>query len=163
MPWQCRFAHAAYPAGMRSNPAGRPRARGGFSVLELLTVLAVLALLMAIALPRMRAIADRSAVRNAGRDARMAFSFAQRRAVALGLHVAVWIDTTAQTMVVGDAGGSMLTRALGAAYGVSLASTRDSMAYTPLGLAWGAANLTLVVRRGDAADTVSISRVGRVK
>ena len=106
---------------------------------------------------------NRSAVRNAARDARQAFSFAQRRSVSLGLRVAVWIDTAARTIVVGDADGSMLTRALGAAYGVSVMSTRDSMAYTPLGLAWGAANLTLVVQRGDAADTVTISRVGRIK
>ena len=128
-----------------------------------MTVLTRLAIVFAIAMPRVRAIGDRSAVRNAARDARQAFSFAQRRSVSLGLQVAVWIDTAARTIVVGDADGSMLTRALGAAYGVSVMSTRDSMAYTPLGLAWGAANLTLVVQRGDAADTVTISRVGRIK
>lgn len=137
--------------------------RRAFAFVELLVAMAVLAVLLAVAIPRTRAITDRSAVRNAARDARHTFGFAHRRAVILGTHVAVWIDTGARTLVVGDAEGSMLTRALGAAYGVSLSSTRDSMAYTPLGLGWGAANLTLVLRRGDAADTVTLSRLGRVK
>lgn len=137
--------------------------RPAFTLPELLVTLAIAAVLMAVALPRVRAIGDRSAVRNAARDARHAFGFAHRRAVILGTHVAVHIDTGRRTLEVGDAEGSMLTRALGAAYGVSLSSTRDSMAYTPLGLGWGAANLTLVLSRGEAADTVTLSRLGRVK
>ena len=138
-------------------------ARRAFTTLELLVTIAVASVLLAVAIPRTRAIADRSAVRNAARDARHAFGFAQRRAVNLGTHVAVWVDTGACTLVVGDAEGSMLTRALGATYGVALSSTRDSVAYTPLGLGWGAANLTLVLTRGEAADTVTLSRLGRVK
>lgn len=137
--------------------------RRAFTIIELLVAMALMAVLLAVAIPRTRAITDRSAVRNAARDSRHAFGFAQRRAVNLGMHIAVWIDTGARTLVVGDAEGSMLTRALGTAYGVSLRSTRDSVAYTPLGLGWGASNLTLVLSRGEAADTVTLSRLGRVK
>lgn len=137
--------------------------RPAFTTIELLVAVTILAIVLAVALPRAQAIADRSAVRSAGRDARHVFGFAHRRAVILGMRVAVWIDSGARTLVVGDGEGEMLSRPLGATYGVSLSSTRDSMAYTPLGLGWGAANLTLIIRRGRAADTVTISRLGRVK
>jgi hypothetical protein len=37
------------------------------------------------------------------------------------------------------------------------------MVYDPRGLGFGAANLSLVLSRGDAADTLTVSRLGRVK
>jgi hypothetical protein len=46
---------------------------------------------------------------------------------------------------------------------VALEATRDSLAYGPDGLGVGAANLRLVLRRGAAADTLSVSRLGRVR
>jgi hypothetical protein len=52
---------------------------------------------------------------------------------------------------------------VGALYGVRLEPSRDSMAYAPSGLGWGGANLRVVVRRGAAADTVVVSRLGRVR
>jgi hypothetical protein len=48
-------------------------------------------------------------------------------------------------------------------HGVRLAATRDSMTYYPDGLALGGANLSIVLSRGAAADTVIVSREGRVK
>jgi hypothetical protein len=53
--------------------------------------------------------------------------------------------------------------ALGARYGVRLAATRDSMAYVAPGLGHGAANLRVVLTRGLAADTIVVSRLGRVR
>ena len=53
--------------------------------------------------------------------------------------------------------------ALGHAHGVTLASSRDSLAFDVRGLGYGAANLTLVARRGRAAETLVVSRLGRVR
>jgi hypothetical protein len=52
---------------------------------------------------------------------------------------------------------------LRALYGVRLAASRDSLAYAADGLGWGAANARLVVRRGMSAETVTVSRLGRVR
>jgi hypothetical protein len=46
---------------------------------------------------------------------------------------------------------------------VSMVATRDSMAYLPSGLGYGAANMSVFLERGDRLDTISISRLGRVR
>jgi hypothetical protein len=37
------------------------------------------------------------------------------------------------------------------------------MSYTALGIGFGAANLRVIVSRGASADTITVSRLGRVK
>jgi hypothetical protein len=59
--------------------------------------------------------------------------------------------------------GPLLARPLRDVYGVRLAANRDSMAYDGRGLGVGAANLSIVVRRGAVAETVVVSRLGRVR
>jgi hypothetical protein len=46
--------------------------------------------------------------------------------------------------------------------GVRLESTRDSMAYGASGLGVGAANLRIILSRGSRADTLTVSRLGRL-
>jgi hypothetical protein len=58
---------------------------------------------------------------------------------------------------------TILRRRLGAVHGVTLSATRDSMAYAPSGMGYGAGNLRLVLRRRAAAETVFVSRLGRVR
>lgn len=52
---------------------------------------------------------------------------------------------------------------LGAVFGVRLSTTRDSIAWSPVGLGYGAANARLIVARGLATETVTVSRLGRVR
>ena len=52
---------------------------------------------------------------------------------------------------------------LGSSHGVMLSASRDSMAYAPNGLGYGAANLTIILRRGESAETIFVSRLGRVR
>ena len=59
--------------------------------------------------------------------------------------------------------GPIASEPVGFTHGVSLSSTRDSITFDVRGLGWGAANLTLSVRRGAAAETLTVSRLGRVK
>ena len=58
---------------------------------------------------------------------------------------------------------SLLRRPLRAVYGIVLASNRDSAVYDPRGLGYGVTNLTVIVRRGTMVDTLTMSRLGRVR
>jgi hypothetical protein len=57
----------------------------------------------------------------------------------------------------------VLERGVQALYGVRLSATRDSMAYDARGLGYGAANLSIVAHRGRVAETLYVSRLGRVR
>jgi hypothetical protein len=49
------------------------------------------------------------------------------------------------------------------AHGVTLESTRTSITYSQTGIGYGAGNLTLIIARNLAADTIFVSRLGRVR
>lgn len=129
---------------------------------ELLVVLLVLGALLAVAVPRGARVLDRVVVWTVRQEAARLFALARGHALAAGRATAVTVDTAGARVVV-HAGTDTLARGAWREAGVTLAATRDSMAYAPDGLGVGAANLRLVLRRGDAADTLSVSRLGRVR
>ena len=140
-----------------------PRARPGTSLIELLVVIIVLVALAAIALPRFHAAADRFAVRSAIQETSSIFTLARRLAIARRSPVGVIVDTTSGGIVVRSGPIELARRGLRDRYGVQLSATRDSMSYDPRGLGYGAANLTIVARRGRGAETLSVSRLGRTR
>ncbi len=135
----------------------------GVTLIELLVVLAIASVVAALALPRVRAITDRVAVRQAANEVRTVFALARQRAVAHAQPVAVLVDTSAAQLTIGDAQGVMSAHAVGAAYGVTLTTSRDSVAFSPIGLGWGVSNTSVVVTRGAVAETVTVSRAGRIR
>ena len=137
--------------------------RRGTTVVELAVVVVVMALLAAIALPKLRGAADRFAARSAIQEARALFTLARRSAINRRSVVGVITDTVAGTMTVRSGGVELARRSLRQRYGVRLTSTRDSMSYDPRGLGYGAANLTIVARRGQGAETLFVSRLGRTR
>lgn len=140
--------------------SGEPRR--GWSSIELVVVLAIAGVLAAIAVPPMRRGVQRLAVRGAAADAKAAFSLARNLAIARSARVAVTIDAPHGLLRV-IARGDTTVRAVGEVHGVALEATRDSMAYSPLGLGFGGSNLRLILRRGPAAETLYVSRLGRVR
>ena len=73
------------------------------------------------------------------------------------------LDTARGELDLRAHGRLLAVHALGHAHGVTLAGSRDSLAFDVRGLGYGASNLTLVVRRGRAAETLVVSRLGRVR
>ena len=137
--------------------------RRGTTVVELIVAMIVLASLAAIALPRFHSTADRFAVRVAVQEARSLFAFARRAAITQRSMVGVITDTTVGAIIVRSGGIELARRSLRERYGVHLTATRDSMSYDPRGLGYGAANLTIVARRGQGAETLFVSRLGRTR
>ena len=76
---------------------------------------------------------------------------------------AVILDSGSASLIVRAYADTISHRRLGSSHSVAFTTTRDSMAYAPNGLGYGASNLTVVLRRGSAAETLFVSRLGRVR
>jgi prepilin-type N-terminal cleavage/methylation domain-containing protein len=137
--------------------------RCGYTLLELVVVVAIVGLVTITGVRGLRHHLDRIAVRNAVADAAGALARARDEALARHAVVRVRIDTGAATLVLRARGERVALYRLGHTHGVALSTSRDSIAFDARGLGYGAANLTLVARRGSAADTLVASRLGRVR
>ena len=126
-------------------------------------VLVVVGVLGSIAVVRVSALRDRMSVRSATAETVATFAAARRWAVTRATRTAVTIDTADGSLVVRSYGDTVAHRRLTRSHGVTLAATRDSMAYSPNGLGYGASNLSIIIRRGAVTDTVAVSRLGRVR
>ena len=137
-------------------------ARRGATLLELAITLAVLAIVLGIALPSQAASRDAASVRAATRELVDLLATARELAVARGA-AAVHLDSAAGVARLRAPGAPPRDLPLGALHGVRVEASRDSLAFDGRGLGRGAANLCVVVHRGAAADTVVVSRLGRVR
>lgn len=136
--------------------------RPGSTSLEQLLVLTILGILAAVTLLGGAPLLEAAAVETASRESTALFALARDHALAAGERTAVHLDSAAGRVVV-HAGTDTLAMADFAQRGVRVMATRDSMAYAPSGLGVGAANLRLVLSRGRRADTINVSRLGRVE
>ncbi len=136
--------------------------RAGRTLVEQLIVLCVLGICLSIAFHSAANVLDAAVVHAAARDVDDMFALARDRAMSSGRRTAVHVDDVQRRLTV-HADRDTIARVDLAARGVSISSTRDSMAYTSSGLGFGAANLRVIVARGNRRDTLTVSRLGRVK
>jgi prepilin-type N-terminal cleavage/methylation domain-containing protein len=148
--------------GRRRQRIDRRTRTAAFTLPELLVVLLVLSLVCGFAFLRLGAAADRAAVRAAVSEAATVFVAARNLAIRRRAPVAVHIDTLS-AMLVTRADTLVLERRALREFGARLSASRDSMAFDARGAGIGAANLSLILRRGQAADTLFLSRLGRVR
>jgi hypothetical protein len=126
-------------------------------------VLTVVGVLAAVGTLRVGALRDRMSVRAATTETVAAFAVARRWAISRAARTAVLINPSDASIVVQSFADTISHRRLRDVHGVAIVASRDSMAYAPNGLGYGASNLTLILRRGAAAETVVVSRLGRVR
>lgn len=135
----------------------------GYTIIELLLVLMIAGVVMAIAIPRGQAMLDRVAVQSAAGDVHATLSVARALALAGNAAVAIDIDSISGILRIRRGQEILLSRNIGQAHGVRLDPTRDSLTYDSRGLGRGAANLSIAIRLRSAAETVFVSRLGRVR
>ena len=137
--------------------------RRGFSLLELVLVLAVVGLLFGIALPRLVGAVDRIEVESAANHLRAAHQRARIMAVTRSQVLVLTIQ--ADSLVIRPQGQANLLWAEDGptATGVTLEGPARQFTFSPVGLTLGFSNATLRLSRGSASRTIVISRLGRVR
>lgn len=138
------------------------RRRRGATLIEQLWLLVLMGGIAALAMSSGSAVFAALDVAMAAQETVDLLALARDHAIATGERTAVRFDVAGtrvvvhvgpDTMAVGDFHGS----------GLTLEATRDSLSYAPSGLGVGAANLRLVLKRSARADTITVSRLGRVQ
>jgi prepilin-type N-terminal cleavage/methylation domain-containing protein len=137
--------------------------RRGTTLPELILVVTIVGILGTIAIPRTVRWRDRMSVRAAALETVATFALARRWSLSRSTRTAITFDTVAATVTVRSFADTIARRDLASSHGVTLSASRDSMAYAPNGLGYGASNLTIVLRRGAAAESIFVSRLGRVR
>ena len=155
-----RALHA--PGAERARGAARG-SRVGHTLIELAIALAIIAILLSMAAPRLGTLRDRASVRSASTEIAALLSSARRVAMLRSSSAMVVFDEerSAASILVGA--DTVLARGVGSELGVSVATTRDTVLYGPSGRGWGASNTSIIVSRGRWADTLFVSRLGRVR
>jgi prepilin-type N-terminal cleavage/methylation domain-containing protein len=139
------------------------QAKRGFTLIELVIVGLLVSLMTAIGILRGARFVDGIEVRGAITEIESLFSLARHIAIARGSQSILEIDAGLAVLTVRSGGEVIRSRDVGEAHGVELITNRSSMTYSPIGVGYGAANFSLVVRRNSVVDTVVISRLGRIR
>jgi prepilin-type N-terminal cleavage/methylation domain-containing protein len=135
----------------------------GFSLSELVLALAVGAILLAIAVPRLSRAMDQIEVDAAAWAVIGAHQRARTMAIVRGQVLTLAVDP-AQLSIAGRTGGAPLwLRAGPAERGVTLAGPTRHFSFAPTGLTLGLSNASLVLSRGASTRTLVFSRLGRVR
>lgn len=137
--------------------------RHAFTIIELTVTICILGVISAIAMPSVGKLLDRVRVRGAVLEIESLFSGARHIAIARSSQTTADIDTVNQAMYVSVGVDTLRKREIGKEHGVRLSASRVRMSYSATGMGYGAANLSVFVRRSSFVDTVFVSRLGRLR
>lgn len=138
--------------------------RSGFTLYELVVVATVMGLITAIGLPKMARWLDRIAVSRAADDLATFYNRGRLAAVFQTRRVRMEFGAdTLKAVFEGEQDSVFLSIAGPERHGATLEASRSVIRIHPTGYGWGAANTKLVVRRGEVAESLTTSRLGRLK
>jgi prepilin-type N-terminal cleavage/methylation domain-containing protein len=136
----------------------------GVTLVEVLMVVTLVGVLSALGVPRVFRAQDRIAVARATSEVASFYHAARYGAILRARMVRIEFGAEALRAVYeGVTDSTFLLRPGPGRHGVSLAASRAEVRVSPNGMGYGAANTTLILRRGTAADTLTMSRLGRLK
>ncbi len=138
--------------------------RRGVSLVELVVVVAIIGTVTGLLLPRWGGFRDRTAVSRATSEVASFYHQARYGAILRAQTVRIEFgNATLRAVYEGVQDSTFLLRPGPARYDVVLEGSRTVIRIGPNGIGYGAANTTLVLRRGEVADTLTTSRLGRLK
>ena len=139
--------------------------RQGFTLPELLSVIAIVGILLSIVTPPLGRVLDQAAVRESVERFTALHATARQLAISRNTLARLELDRTQRTATLSvrrppTAWDTVGSYPLGLA---SIACTNSTMIFGPLGLGYGASNTRVIFARGASADTVTTSRTGRLR
>jgi len=137
----------------------------GFTLLELMVVSCLAAILLGFWIPRAARLMDWIETEHAVRDVTTALAVCRNGAVLQSTRARLTFNAdTLRIDRLGPTGWEPWWRTPGpASHGVSLEVSNPVVEFGPTGMGWGVSNTKIVLRRGSQAETITLSRVGRVK
>jgi type II secretory pathway pseudopilin PulG len=145
------------------SPLQEATMRSGMTLIEVGLSVGILGLMAGLTFPRFGSYRDRVAVDAATSSTMSLIATARHAALRRATRTAVRLDSSTITVLVVAGPDTIVRRPLGEVHGVVFSTSRDSIAFSPTGLGYGAANTRIVIRRGNAADTIAVSRLGRAR
>jgi prepilin-type N-terminal cleavage/methylation domain-containing protein len=139
--------------------------RRGITLVELAVVVTIVAIVTAITLPRLGGVLDWMAVNAAAQEISTAMAVARSSAVMRGTRsrAVIAADSLRIDRWLGDSWGPMERWPGPNSHGVTLEVSNPEIVFDPIGLGWGVSNTKVVVRRGSRSETITVSRLGRIK
>lgn len=137
--------------------------RRGLTLAELILTCTLLGLIAGVVMPRVGAVLDGVRLEQASHEVAGALTLARAAAIRRLAFASVVIDEARGEVRVESAGDTLMRRALKADHRVTLRATRDTITYSPSGLGYGVSNSTIIVSIGQRAETVTVSRLGRMR
>lgn len=137
--------------------------RRAFTIIETTIAVCLICIIGTMAAPHVSRLLDAIEVREASIEVETLFSAARHIAIARASQASVEIDTASRIVSVLVGGDTVRKRDLGTEHRVVLKSSRASVTYSPMGIGFGAANVTVVVQRNASLDSIIVSRLGRVR
>lgn len=129
-----------------------------------MTALAVVGTVLIVAAPVVGSWFDRLATERAATDVAMFYHYARLSAQLRAQIVRLELSADRLTATYeGLSDSTFLDVAGPAGHGVTAQISRAVIRIAPSGLGWGAANTKIVLRRGAAAESLTTSRLGRLK
>src|SRR5256885_10988443 len=137
----------------------------GFTLFELIVLIAIAAMLVSFWVRRGARLMDWIETERAVRDVTTGLDVGRNGAVLQSTRARITLDPdTLKIDRFGAQGWEPWWRTPGpSSHGVTLATSNPVVIFGPTGMGWGASNTTVVLRRGSQAETITMSRVGRVK
>jgi type II secretion system protein H len=137
----------------------------GYTLLEMLLVVILIGVAVTIVVPPLSRALDRAAVDEAAERYAALHETARELAIARGRHVRVELDSVRRQAVIAlrqtaTTWDTLDVSPLGRA---GLSASRTMVTFSPLGIGFGASNTSIVFTCGMAAETVTVSRTGRLR
>jgi len=137
----------------------------GVTLPELTSTLLILGVVTSVIVPPARRLADRALVAGAADRYASVHEVTRNTAIARGRAARYEVDRTAHRLAlsVRNARGTWDTLRVFELGDVGIATGQPVVTFNPLGIGSGLSNTTVALSRGAAAETLTVSRTGRLR